>query len=703
MQPRTRRLRALSLPLLLATGLVCVGLSTGAEAGGTESHKLDGFDDFDEGEVEGAAIETSGRVTRGFATTSALSEHSSVFTCLSDGKQAWVGTADDATIQAVNIKSGSPTLTPLATELEGVVVSAMARLPGGDLVVAVLPGGKLLRVNKKGEVSDFAELAEVDQIWAIVPHKGRLYVGTGPKGELWTVGTDGKGAKVVLDVPEKNVLSILPVGDEILVGTSPKSRLYQVSAELEGILVHEFGGDEVRAMTMSGDTLVVAVNEFEERSLSSRSALTKQLNRSSLTGDKPKDNDTRRPRPDADAELWALDLGPKRDIQRAQDGAWDRWFKKGSQYFIDLLAVDDQGTVLAASSAGGRIYRARGRRDVSIVADFEQRQTTSLCMLDGGEVLATGSDGAAVHVLSQKPAADARWVSEVLDADRPARYGSFALTGSGKLELRVRTGPTSEVDDRWSEWKPVKLSRENAELRGSTDLPRRRYMQLEVKLADADAELRSVRAFYAPENLAPLIESISFDWPNVSRTSSDESAPKLDIEWDVEARDGDDLVYEVDIRSVGGSDDEWLSLTTEGPISKKELELDLDTLADGIYEVRVRASDEPAVGAGSAAGDELVSEPFVVDRTRPRVDNLRADGSRVTGAAQDQGSYIHDVAFSVDGADFRAASPSDGLFDSSSERFEFELPTLEPGPHRVVVRARDARGNLATMALKVGG
>ena len=701
MTARTRLSRALSLPLLLSAGLL-LALST-AYAGGTKSHQIDDFDDFDDGEVEGAAIETSGRVTRGYASESMELEHSSVFSCLSDGKQAWVGTADAATIQSVSLRGGSPTVTELA-KLEGVVVSAMARLAGGDLLAAVVPGGKLVRVNKKGEVSDFAALADVEQIWAIVPHKGRIYVGTGPKGELWSVSADGKDAKIVLDVPEKNVLSVLPVGDVIVVGTSPKSRLYRVSDALEGVLLHEFGGDEVRALALSGGWLVAAVNEFEERSVSSRVALTKQLNRSSLLGDKPVDNDTRRARPEADAELWAIDLGAKRDLQRAQDAAWERRFKKGGQYFIDLLAVDEDGTVLAASSAGGRVYRAHGRRDVSVVADFEQRQTTSLCLLDGGSVLATGSDGAAVHALSQTPASTSRWVSDVLDADHPARYGSFALTGEGKLELRVRTGPTSKVDDRWSEWKSVKLSRENAELRGSADLPRRRYLQAEVVLASDDAHLRSLRAFYAPENLAPLLESITIDHPNFTRATTEEPDGSLDIEWDVEARDGDDLSFDVDIRALGGGDDEWVVLTQEGPISAKKYELDFDTLADGIYEVRVRASDEPANGSGTAASDELISDPFVIDRSRPTIETLRAEGGRVTGVAKDRGSYIHDVAYSIDGGKFRAASASDGLFDSSTERFELKLPEgLEPGTHRVVIRARDARGNLQTMATTVGG
>ena len=353
-RPATRPWLALAGLCLTLPALSLTATSNTAFAGGTQTHELDDFGDFEDGEVEGAAIESSGRVTRGYASARTELELSSVFTCLVDGKQAWVGTADKATIARVDMRGATPTVEQVV-ELEGVVVSALAHLPSGDLVAAVLPGGKLLRVDKKGVVSDFAELADVTQIWAIVPHAGRLLIATGPNGQLWSVGPDGKDPKIVLDVPESDILSVLAIGDAILVGTSPKSRLYQVSGELAGVLLHEFKGDEVRALALSGSTLVAAVNAFEDRSISSRTALTKQLNRSSLTGEKPQDNDTGRARANADAKLFAVDLGPKRDVARAQDAAWDEWFSKKSQYFIDLIAVDDSGTVLAASSDGGKI------------------------------------------------------------------------------------------------------------------------------------------------------------------------------------------------------------------------------------------------------------------------------------------------------------------------------------------------------------
>ena len=121
-----------------------------------------------------------------------------------------------------------------------------------------------------------------------------------------------------------------------------------------------------------------------------------------------------------------------------------------------------------------------------------------------------------------------------------------------------------------------------------------------------------------------------------------------------------------------------------------------------MYEIDVTASDEPSNGSGSARTDHLVSDPVVVDRGRPTVSGTAAPGLVVRGTATDALSIINDVTFSVDGGPFRTASASDGLFDEPTEKFELKLPQdLAPGRHRVVVRARDARGNIASSALVV--
>lgn len=694
----------------LAIGLAALlaGLPGAAGAGGTRTFRVGDFDDFDAGEAEGAAIEGSGKVTVGLLPARGdVKAAASVFTCLADGKDkgaGFIGTADAAAIQRVKLggkADAAPQVDKLA-ELPGAVVSAIAQLPGGDLLAATLPGGKIHRVDAKGKVSEFASL-QVEQIWAIVPHEGRLLVGTGPKGELFSLDLQGKDPKVILDSDEKDILSVLTVGKEVLVGTSPGAKLLQVTKATDGELLHDFAGDEVRALALVEGGLVAAVNDFSDRGLSSVQALTKTLNRTSLIGQAPEGNldATSGGAPSSSADLFFVALGPGRDLARAAEATWDTWLHRDKQYFTALLAASGGKApeVLVASSQQGKVYRVRGRRDVATVADFEERQATALCRLGDGAVLAGAGDGAAVYRLAAAPAQKARYRTKVFDAKQPSSFGAVYLRGSGDLTLRARVGPGDDPDKRWSEWKPVALKKEGDALTGALALPLRRYVELEVVLAPG-SELRDLQLFYAPENLAPLVSGVDVTRPDFDLDDDDEPDPKLTIKWKAEARDDDDLVYEIRVRPEGGDEKQWISLSGAEPVTKKEYKWDLGSVPDGVYEAQVIASDEPSNGIARAARDEASSAPFVIDHKRPALEGVKVNGRSIVGTAVDDGGYIHDVAFSVDGGPFRAASASDGLFDTGREGFQLVLPEpLTPGKHRVVLRARDSFGNLGSLAV----
>lgn len=698
-----RRLACIA-PLIAALALPAAA----ASAGGTRTHRVQDFDDFDAGEAEGAAIEGSGKVTVGLLPARGdVKAAASVFTCLADGKDraaGFVGTADAAAIQRVKLggkADAAPQVDKLA-ELPGAVVSAIAQLPGGDLLAATLPGGKIHRVDAKGKVSEFASL-QVEQIWAIVPHEGRLLVGTGPKGELFSLDLQGKDPKVVLDSDEKDILSVLTVGKEVLVGTSPGAKLLQVTKATDGELLHDFAGDEVRALALVEGGLVAAVNDFSDRGLSSVQALTKTLNRTSLIGQAPEGNldATSGGAPSSSADLFFVALGPGRDLARAAEATWETWLHRDKQYFTALLAASGGKApeVLVASSQQGKVYRVRGRRDVATVADFEERQATALCRLGDGAVLAGAGDGAAVYRLAAAPAQKARYRTKVFDAKQPSSFGAVYLRGGGELALRARVGPGDDPDKRWSEWKPVALKREGDALTGALALPLRRFVELEVSLAPG-SELRDLQLFYAPENLAPLVSGVDVARPDFDLDDDDEPDPKLTIKWKAEARDDDDLVYEIRVRPEGGDEKQWISLSGAEPVTKKEYKWDLGSVPDGVYEAQVIASDEPSNGIARAARDEASSAPFVIDHKRPALEGVKVNGRSIVGTAVDDGGYIHDVAFSVDGGPFRAASASDGLFDTGREGFQLVLPEpLAPGKHRVVLRARDSFGNLGSLAV----
>ncbi len=605
------------------------------------------------------------------------------------------------TFKGKGAKGRVPQIEEVA-KLDGVVVTSIVELSGGDVAVATLPGGTIYRVSSKGKVSELVKL-DVDNIWALAVHDGKLFAGTGPKGELYSMSLAGKDPKVVLDVHEKHVLSLLSVGGELVAGTSKGAKLYQVTKDTDGVLIHEFeGADEVRALALTRTGIVAAVNEFEDRNLSSVDALAKTLARTSLVGQPPTGELGEARPPKANAKLFHVDLGKGRELARASEAGWEEWLDRDDQYFTGLLALDDVGTVLVGSSAGGKIYRTRGPRDAATIADLEEKQATSLCRIGQGPIVATAGHGSAAYQLLGASADKARYLTKVLDAKQPADYGALTLQAKGPIKARARFGPTKDPEDkRWTPWKTVTLTRKDGQLRGSlAGMAKRRYVQIELQLDSPDANVRELELFYAPENLAPLLSKVELDRPDFGADDDDEPSSNVTIKWKADARDDDDLVYDVWLRPEGAGEDGWIRLSAEDELlTKGELKWDLTTVPDGVYEVEVKVSDAPSNGDDTAATDELLSAPFVVDRQRPKVSDVKVDGGRLTAIARDDGGYIHDVAYSIDGGPFRPASAVDGLFDGPEEKVAAKLPrTLAKGKHRLVVRARDSFGNIASDA-----
>ncbi|RMG99904.1 MAG: hypothetical protein D6705_01940 [Deltaproteobacteria bacterium] len=694
---RTITTRLLALAVVAAPGTVT--------AGGTRVLEIRDRDDFDKGEFDGAALSSMGYVTQGYASEIAkIDTAEGTFACATDGTRAIVGTLQPAALLEVRGrgKRGTPDTRSIAA-LPGVVTSAIAPLGDGTVLAATLPGATIHRVDRKGRLKPFAKL-DAEFIWALAVEGGRVYAATGPSGKLFSLDRSGGDVRVEIDSEEEHLLSMAVVGGRIVVGTAPRAKLLAVGEPAEGVVLRDFDGDEVRALQVTGRYLVAAVNDFDTKGVATADALEKAVGRASLAGNDATGsvNLTKRDK-GASFEIHAVDLGRKLDPDRAADAAWTRWFDAKGGYATGLSVDTRDGGVLVATSKKGKIYRLRGPRDVSVVADLDQAVVTSICRVDRGNVFATTSGGAAVARLFAGPAMDAVYTSHVLDAKQPARFGTLLVEGTGPFRVRVRTGPAKEPDARWSPWRDVPLSARADGMAGSlAGVGERRFLQVEVRVAGPAAKLRGLRVFHAPENLPPLVESITVDLPEPDE--DDEPAkPEAKIRWKVDARDGDDLVYEVYVRRVGDPPEAWLRLDdpTE-PLTKKSLTWKLDSVADGIYEVRVVASDEPANGVAKAFVDSLVGDPVVVDRARPEVAKVDVRGRSVTVRVRDATSPIAKVTYRIDEGAMHTAAPADGIVDELDETFRLVVPSeVRPGTHRLQIYVHDAAGNLTVHARTV--
>jgi hypothetical protein len=242
-------------------------------------------------------------------------------------------------------------------------------------------------------------------------------------------------------------------------------------------------------------------------------------------------------------------------------------------------------------------------------------------------------------------------------------------------------------------------------------------------------ELASVEIAYLPKNTAPLVEDIDITPPNYKfpapsasaaastsltlppmgqRKSSSTSSLELNasqtltyskgwigVRWAAADEDGDSLIYKVEIRGAGES--EWRLLKDK--IHEKYFGWDSNAFPDGEYLVRITASDAPSNPPDQALSSELISDPFLIDNTPPRILDLAAtpSGNRIEirWKARDDRSNIDKAEYSVNGGDWLIVQPVTKLSDSPEEEYHLLLDRASSGEQVIAVRVSDEYDNQA--------
>src|SRR5207245_11399614 len=75
---------------------------------------------------------------------------------------------------------------------------------------------------------------------------------------------------------------------------------------------------------------------------------------------------------------------------------------------------------------------------------------------------------------------------------------------------------------------------------------------------------------------------------------------------------------------------------------------------------------------------------------------MDGDQAIIEATATDPMVRLTMATFSVNGKKWINVFPTDGLFDSKTETFRFKTEALKPGTYVVVLRVRDAAGNIGS-------
>lgn len=685
--------------LLFAGGLLGAQSVVAAE---TQWWMSDSPADYARAEARGVTIRPDGSLTLGPALASRTADSLRTVwavAVLADGSVAIGG--DRGRIDRWTAGGGIQPWVRLAV---GEVFCLVA--DGDGVIAGTGPDGLVYRIGAKGDTTRIATTGE-KYVWALAPAgRGAWYAATGTKGRLLRLEA-GK-VRTVLDTEESNLISIAADGaGGAYAGGDSKGRIVRVRADGSASTVFDAGEDEVRALTVDPKGVLWAA----------------ALSASAVTSGADDADDSSGPSP-----ARAAVSGGRAVVYRiAPDSSAVAWWTS-PQPMVFALVWRPEGLYAATGNRAGvfRIERANASAQVLAPA---QGQVTALALGRDGTLFAGASNPATLHRIGPGPASQGELWQGVLDAKRFARFGRLSMEGVGNPSFATRSGNTDSPDTTWSEWQSLGAA-------GRVQSPAARYLQWKLTARDAATRVDQVAVAYREENLPPRIDDLSVamqgrdmrDGELGSRTESvtqalpsgqkveysvSLSANKAIRELPLWARglrtltwrgtdpNGDPLRYRILLQTRGA--ETWVEIG-------KDLEPSLytwntNTIPDGMYLLKVVASDAMGNAVGEERTAEAVSEIFRVDNTPPTVTALTAaprPGSvQLEGAAEDASGPLTRLEVAIDDGAWRTLSPEGGLADASPLRFRAVLADLGAGEHLISVRAVDMAGNAATRAVSV--
>lgn len=346
-------------------------------------------------------------------------------------------------------------------------------------------------------------------------------------------------------------------------------------------------------------------------------------------------------------------------------------------------------------------------------ADLEDQ---AIVYVDDG-VLLTQEAGA---LYQKREASEGTYISKVLDAKVPSRFGKVTWIGEG--EVYLRSGFQKEPNATWQAWQgPCQTKGCSYPLMG-------RYAQFKVVLKKGQTLERLTWAYgdinlppkiktlevldpgviylkrsYAPQNV--VIEATNPDrygifttlTPPPEEAKNHKGGKKAfkkgyrTLQWEVEDPNGDECAFSLYYQKEGQK--AWKKVFTDS--RELRFSFDTQTLPDGWYRFKLRVTDEPAHANREALTAEKITPRILVDNHPPEV-SIEDKKGRVEIHIQDALSPIIQIEVSVDGEKWKKLLPSDGLLDDLEEKVAYDLTPYGSGKHTLVVRVMDYFYNVTT-------
>jgi sugar lactone lactonase YvrE len=688
--------------------------------------------DFEKGNLKSLSLRSDGLVTLAPQFQEIYDTSSAYLWALArDSKgNLYAGGGPGAKLYRLSASGDKKTLA----ELDGLQIPAIAIDAQDRLYAATAPDGKVYRVAPDGQSAVFYD-PKAKYIWALAfDQAGDLLVATGDPGAVHRVHPDGRGS-VLYQSDETHVRSMaVDAAGDVILGTDPGGLVVRVSPAGVGFVLYQMSKSEVTAVAVARDGSIYAagVGSKQGPSPAPPPAPAPSLAPSTAPAGAPLQLHPSAPPPASMGPSGSGVSVTGSDVYRIDAGGNPQKVFSHAQDIVYAIAFDAQGRALLGSGDKGHIYRIESDGLHTVLVTAPSTQITALQTgADGALYAATGNVG-KIYRVGPGLAQEGSLESEVYDAGFFSQWGRLSFEANlngGRVRIAARSGNLDRPQKNWSPWSAPIADTKG----GRIAAPAARFIQWRATLTAGSAqspELESVDVAYLQRNMPPRIEAIestpanykfpaqailfspsqTLTLPPIGKPASG-SGPSLSLDsttpsmqyakgftgarWAASDDNGDSLIFTVEIRGV--DEKNWKLLKDK--VKEKYLSWDSTAFPDGEYRLRVTASDLPGNPPAEALSTAMVSDPFLIDNTPPRIASLAASASggklHATWSAADALSDIKKAEYSLDGGDWTMVAPVTGLSDSHELSYDLTLDHIAPGEHTLAVRVEDDYDNQA--------
>ncbi|HSK74875.1 MAG TPA: WD40 repeat domain-containing protein [Thermoanaerobaculia bacterium] len=458
------------------------------------------------GTLEGVSVDSLGRMELAPKAERVTSLSEPFLLSAAVHPDGWVvGTGNAGKVLRIDRKGQ---VTELFTTSEPEVFAVWAD-PDGTVFAGTSPQGKVYRIPKGGKGEVFFEPGET-YIWKLARGAdGSLLVGTGTQGKLFKVDAKGKG-ELLYDSDDTHVraLEVLPGGD-ILMGTAGEGLILRLGKDGQARTLYDADEPEVVALSAAPDGTCYAAVTASESSLVDLSKPPAGGPGAQAKPGEPSVSVT----VEGEAPQAAAVTGTRREgatgprsqiLSISPVGVVESLWSFNDETVYGLLFRKDR--LWVATGLDGKLY-SYADAQMLLEKDVDERQIVTLLPGDPGPAFAT-TNAAAFYRITEGTEKTGTYTSAALDAQQVARFGSFRWRGDappgGAVRFSFRSGVSAEPDRTWSLWTEP---REGQEIPLDA-LPRGRYIQWRAELSaggSSSPRLYGTELSYRQENLSPKI------------------------------------------------------------------------------------------------------------------------------------------------------------------------------------------------------